>query len=81
MPEMKIRENMGNFDHLWLGLFKIAAYHGRNAYLLQESNGELVGGGPVNGRFLRHYIVKKSSPCHSLYIIALCFSLHMKNLE
>jgi hypothetical protein len=47
----------GKFDHLWLGPFKIAAYHGSNAYLLQESNGELVGGGPVNGRFLKHYIV------------------------
>jgi hypothetical protein len=23
-----------NFDHLWLGPFKIAAYHGSNAYIL-----------------------------------------------
>jgi hypothetical protein len=29
----------GKFYHLWLGLFKIAAYHGKNAYLIQESNG------------------------------------------
>jgi hypothetical protein len=24
----------GKFDNLWLGLFKIADYHGRNSYLL-----------------------------------------------
>jgi hypothetical protein len=47
----------GKFDHLWLGPFKIAAYRGSNAYLLQESNGELIGGGPVNGKFLKNYIV------------------------
>jgi hypothetical protein len=47
----------GKFHHLWLGPFKIAAYRGSNAYLLQECNGELIGGGPVNGRFLNNYIV------------------------
>jgi hypothetical protein len=47
----------GKFDKLWLGPFKIATHCGSNAYLLQESNGELAGGGPVNGRFLKHYIV------------------------
>ena len=45
------------FDHLWLGPFKIVAYRGGNAYILQENNGNIVGGGPVNGRFLKHYIV------------------------
>jgi hypothetical protein len=45
----------GKFDHLWLGQFKIVAYYGRNAYFLKENNGELVGGGPVNGKFLKHY--------------------------
>ena len=46
--------NHGNFDHLWLGPFKIVPYHGRNAYLLQELNGNIIGGGPMNGRFLKH---------------------------
>jgi hypothetical protein len=46
----------GKFDHLWLGPFRIVAYHGSNAYLLQELNGNLIGGGPVNGRFLKHYL-------------------------
>jgi hypothetical protein len=50
------RGKHGKFDHLWLGPFKIVAYHGNNAYLLQEHNGDLVGGGPVNGRFLKHYL-------------------------
>jgi hypothetical protein len=44
----------GKFDHLWLGPLKIVAYHGNNAYLLQEHTGDLVGGGPLNGRFLKH---------------------------
>jgi hypothetical protein len=50
------RGKHGKFDHVWLGPFKIVAYHGNNAYLLQEQNGHLVGGGPVNDRFLKHYI-------------------------
>jgi hypothetical protein len=48
----------GKFDHLWLGPFKIFAYHGNNAYLLHELNGNLIGGGPVNGRFLKHYLLE-----------------------
>lgn len=47
----------GKFDHMWLGPFKIVAYHGSNTYILQKNNGDLVGGGPMNGRFLKHYIV------------------------
>jgi hypothetical protein len=38
------RGKHGKFDHLWLGPFKIVAYHGNNAYLLHEHNGDLVGG-------------------------------------
>jgi hypothetical protein len=29
-------------DHLWLGPFKIATYHGNNSYLLREHNGDIV---------------------------------------
>jgi hypothetical protein len=47
----------GKFDHLWLGPFKIMAYHGNNSYMIQESNGDIVGGGSMNGRFLKHYII------------------------
>jgi hypothetical protein len=45
----------GKFDHLWLGPFRIVAYHGSNAYLLQELNGNIIGGGPVNDKFRKHY--------------------------
>jgi hypothetical protein len=51
------RRRHGKFDHIWMGPFKIVAYHGNNAYLFQELNGDLIGGGPLNGRFLKHYHV------------------------
>jgi hypothetical protein len=53
--EDKVKQ--GKFDHLWMGPFKIAAYRGSNAYILQESNGDILGGRLVNSRFLKHYIV------------------------
>jgi hypothetical protein len=51
------RGKHGKFDHLWLGPFKIVAYHGNNAYLIHESNGDVIRVGPVNGRFLKQYII------------------------
>jgi hypothetical protein len=42
------------FENLWKGPYKVAAYHGSNAFLLQELNGEHISGGPFNGRFLKH---------------------------
>jgi hypothetical protein len=50
------RGKHGKFDHLWLGPFKIVAYHGNSTYMLQELNGDRIGGGPMNGRFLKHYL-------------------------
>jgi hypothetical protein len=47
----------GKFDHLWMGPFWIIVYHVNNTYLLQEINGQLTDRGPVNGRFLKHYLV------------------------
>jgi hypothetical protein len=47
----------GKFDHLWLGPFKIVAYQGNNSYMIQESNGDIIEGGHVNVRFLKHYII------------------------
>jgi hypothetical protein len=46
------------FDNLWMGPFKIGAHRGNNAYFLEELNGECVGWGPVNDRFLKHYLMK-----------------------
>ena len=45
----------GKFDHLWKGPYQIAAYSGNNAYILKKVNGDLLQGGPVNGRFLKLY--------------------------
>jgi hypothetical protein len=50
------RGKHGKFDHMWPGSFKIVAYHANNAYLLQEHNGDIVGGRPVFGRVFKHYL-------------------------
>eukprot|EP00253_Pinus_taeda_P029880 PITA_29880 len=45
----------GKFENIWKGPYKIAAYRGQNAFLLQELNGEDYPGGAVNGRLLKRY--------------------------
>jgi len=50
--------NHEKFDNVWTDPFKIGAYRGNNAYFLEELNGESIGWGPVNGRFLKHYLMK-----------------------
>eukprot|EP00253_Pinus_taeda_P003438 PITA_03438 len=45
----------GKFENLWKGPYKIAAYHGQNAFLLKEMNGDEYPGGPINGRLLKRY--------------------------
>jgi hypothetical protein len=47
----------GKFDNIWTGPFKIGAYCENNAYFL-ELNGECLGWGLVNGRLLKHYLMK-----------------------
>ena len=49
--------NHGKFDHLWKGPYKIVAFRGKNAYILEEVEGGLVSGSPVNARILKHYIL------------------------
>lgn len=46
----------GKFDHLWQGPYTISAFSSENAYFLQDSNGNAVTLGPVNGIFLKHYL-------------------------
>ena len=48
--------NHGNFDHMWVGPYIIAAYEGDNEFILQYQDGSQLKGGPVNGRFLKHYL-------------------------
>jgi hypothetical protein len=52
---IKNKAKHSKFENIWKGPFKVAAYHGNNAFLLQEPNVEYISGGPVNGRFLKHY--------------------------
>ena len=46
----------GKFDHLWQGPYKISSLNGKNAYFLQDSNGNKVTLGPLNVKFLKHYL-------------------------
>eukprot|EP00253_Pinus_taeda_P028337 PITA_28337 len=45
----------GKFENLWKGPFKIVAYRGQNAFLLEEMNREDCPGGLINGRLLKWY--------------------------
>ena len=47
----------GKFDHLCKGPYKIPAFEGKNAYILEEMEGGLVSGAPINGRLLKHYFL------------------------
>ena len=44
----------GKFDHLWKGPYNISAFRGNNSCILEEMEGGLVFGAPVNGRLLKH---------------------------
>ena len=46
----------GKFDHLWKGPYIVASYRGDNTFILWDQNGVDIGGGPMNGRFLKHYL-------------------------
>jgi hypothetical protein len=48
----------GRLDNLWMGPFRIGAHHKNNTYFIEELNGECVGWGPINDRFLKHYLMK-----------------------
>eukprot|EP00253_Pinus_taeda_P024991 PITA_24991 len=45
----------GKFENLWKGPFNIAAYRGKNAFLLKEINEKYCPGGLINGRLLKRY--------------------------
>ena len=46
----------GKLDNLWKGPFIIQAYRGNNAFLLKNSDGADLLGGPINGKMLKHYV-------------------------
>lgn len=45
----------GKFENLWKGPYRISTFKGKNAFLLEELNGEYYSGGEINGRLLKHY--------------------------
>lgn len=49
--------NHGKFDALWTGPFVITQIQGNNTFMLQSVERETVFDGPVNGWFLKIYVV------------------------
>eukprot|EP00253_Pinus_taeda_P029425 PITA_29425 len=49
--------NHGKFDALWTGPFIISQVQRNNTFMLKSMGGETVFDGPVNGRFLKDYVV------------------------
>eukprot|EP00253_Pinus_taeda_P002696 PITA_02696 len=49
--------NHGKFDALWTGPFVIAQVQGNNTFMLQSMEGETILDVPVNGRFLKVYVI------------------------
>lgn len=46
----------GKFGNLWKGPFKVAAFRGQNAYLLEYLSDQPVGAAPMNDRLLKHFL-------------------------
>jgi hypothetical protein len=46
----------GKFDHLWYGPFRVLALEGRNYFLLENLDGEILNT-PVNRHYLKHYMI------------------------
>ena len=47
----------GKFDSLWIGPFVISQVHKNNTFKLQSPEGEEVFDSPVNGRFLKLFLI------------------------
>ena len=51
-----LEEDDSGSENLWKAPYQISKYHGNNSYSLQEINGDPSSVGPVNRRFLKHYL-------------------------
>eukprot|EP00253_Pinus_taeda_P032933 PITA_32933 len=51
------KDNHGKFNAFWTGPFIISQIQGNNTFIMQSMGGEAVFDGPVNGRFLKIYLV------------------------
>jgi hypothetical protein len=45
----------GKFDHLWYRPFRVSDLEGKNYFLLENLDGEILNA-PVSGRYLKHYM-------------------------
>jgi hypothetical protein len=54
---MKEKGNTEKFDHLWTGPYRVSACCRDNAFFLTGPDGECLGWGPVNDRFLKRYLM------------------------
>ena len=46
----------GKFDHMWICPYVISTYKGDNTFILHHHDGSQLEGGPLNGRYLKHYL-------------------------
>jgi hypothetical protein len=46
----------GKFDSLWEDPYTIQTFIGNNVFLLANSDGSDLQGGPINGRMLKNYL-------------------------
>jgi len=49
--------NHGKFDAFWTVPFIISQIQGNNIFMMNSMTGETVFDGPVNGRFLKIYVI------------------------
>jgi hypothetical protein len=45
----------GKFNHIWSGPFKVIASEGKNSFLLDNLEGQVLNA-PINGRYLKHFM-------------------------
>jgi len=55
LKEKKV--NYGKYDAFWTGPFIISQVQGNNTFILKSMGEETVFYGPVNGHFLKNYVV------------------------
>ena len=46
----------GKFDNIWKGPYIIFLERGDDCFILKNQNGVELKGGPVSGRFMKHYL-------------------------
>ena len=63
----------GKFEKMWVGPYIVVAHRGENAFILEHQDGFLLEGGPVNGRFLKHYLTWEDEGSKHMYYSFIYF--------